>query len=93
MRRLFILCAVALSAAACADRSHGVVIKEEEAMGVAYDRSVELATAVAEAKSYEEFAGARAELEAYEEAMRTQVGGEEYEAFLMSANEVLKNLK
>lgn len=69
------------------------MIKEEEAMSVAYDRSVELATAVAEAKSYEEFAGARAELEAYEEAMRTQVGGEEYEAFLMSANEVLKNLK
>lgn len=93
MRRLFVLCAVALSAAACADRSQGVVIKEEEAMSVAYDRSVELATAVAEAKSYEEFAGARAELEAYEEAMRTQVGGEEYEAFLMSANEVLKNLK
>ena len=69
---------------------HGVaslVLREIPYKGMA------LTTVVAEAKSYEEFAGARAELEAYEEAMRTQVGGEEYEAFLMSDNEVLKNLK
>jgi predicted transcriptional regulator len=82
-----------MSAIACADRGNGVVINEEEAMGVAYDKSVELATAVAEAKSYEEFSEARAELEAYEEAMRQQIGGEDYEVFLSSANEVLKNLK
>ena len=54
---------------------------------------MELATAVAEAKSYEEFVEARAELESYEEAMRTQIGGEDYEIFLQSANEVLSNIK
>lgn len=93
MKRLFILCVVALASVACANRGPAVEIKAEEAIGVAYDKSVELATAVAEAKSYEEFVAARAELERYEEAMRTQIGGEDYEIFLQSANEVLSNIK
>ena len=55
MKRLFILCAVALASVACADRGPTVEISADDALGVAYDKSVELATAVAEAKSYEEF--------------------------------------
>ena len=93
MKRLFIICAVALASVACADRGPTVDINADDALGVAYDKSVELATAVAEAKSYEEFVAARAELEKYEEAMRTQIGGEDYEIFLQSANEVLSNVK
>ena len=93
MKRLFVLCVVALASVACANRGPAVEIEAEEAIGVAYDKSVELATAVAEAKSYEEFVAARAELERYEEAMRTQIGGEDYEIFLQSANEVLSNIK
>ena len=93
MKRLFILCAVAFTAVACADRGPAIEINADDALGVAYDKSVELATAVAEAKSYEEFVAARAELESYEEAMRTQIGGEDYEIFLQSANEVLSNIK
>lgn len=93
MKRLFVLCVVALASVACANRDSAVEIKPEEAIGVAYDKSVELATAVVEAKSYEEFVEARAELERYEEAMRTQIGGEDYEIFLQSANEVLSNIK
>ena len=93
MKRLFIICAVALASVACADRGPTVDINADDALGVAYDKSVELATAVAEAKSYDEFVAARAELEKYEEAMRTQIGGEEYEIFLQSANEVLSNIK
>ena len=93
MKRLFIICAVALASVACADRGPAVDINADDALGVAYDKSVELATAVAEAKSYEEFVAARAELEMYEEAMRTQIGGEDYEIFLQSANEVLSNVK
>ena len=84
---------MAFTAVACADRGPAIEIKAEEAIGVAYDKSVELSTAVAEAKSYEEFVAARAELERYEEAMRTQIGGEDYEIFLQSANEVLSNIK
>ena len=84
---------MALVSVACADRGPAVEISADDALGVAYDKSVELAAAVAEAKSYEEFVAARAELEAYEEAMRTQIGGEEYEIFLQSANEVLSNIK
>ena len=93
MKRLFIICAVALASVACADRGPTVDINADDALGVAYDKSVELATAVAEAKSYDEFVAARAELEKYEEAMRTQIGGEDYEIFLQSANEVLSNVK
>ena len=84
---------MAFTAVACADRGPVIEINADDALGVAYDKSVELATAVAEAKSYEEFVEARAELESYEEAMRTQIGGEDYEIFLQSANEVLSNIK
>ena len=89
MKRLFVLCVVALASVACANRGPAVEIKAEEAIGVAYDKSVELATAVAEAKSYEEFVAARAELERYEEAMRTQIGGEDYDYFVQTCNDIL----
>ena len=93
MKRLLVICTMALASVACVDRGPAVAISADDALGVAYDKSVELAAAVAEAKSYEEFVAARAELEAYEEAMRTQIGGEDYEIFLQSANEVLSNIK
>lgn len=93
MKRLLVICTMALASVACVDRGPAVAISADDALGVAYDKSVELATAVAEAKNYEEFVAARAELEAYEEAMRTQIGGEDYEIFLQSANEVLSNIK
>ena len=92
MKRCLKLLAAASLFVGCS-HGQGIEIKESEAVSVAYDKSVELATAVAEAKSYEEFVAARAELEKYEEAMRTQIGGEEYEIFLQSANEVLSNVK
>lgn len=93
MKRLCVMFAVAFASVSCVDRGPAIEINADDALGVAYDKSVELATAVAEAKSYEEFVAARAELEKYEEAMRTQIGGEEYEIFLQSANEVLSNVK
>ena len=89
MKRLFVICAVALVSVACADRGPAVKISADDALGVAYDKSVELATAVAEAKSYEEFVAARAELEKYEEAMRTQIGGETYILFLEECNYII----
>ena len=61
-------------------------------MALAAEKSVELATKVIEANSYEEFSAARKELEAYEEAFRTQIGGEEYELFMTQCNEILSNI-
>ena len=88
MKRCLKLLAAASLFVGCS-HGQGIEIKESEAVSVAYDKSVELATRVAEAKSYEEFTVARQELEAYEEAMRTQIGGEEYLIFLEEANAVL----
>lgn len=92
MKRCLKLLAAASLFVSCS-HGQGIEIKESEAVSVAYDKSVELATRVAEAKSYEEFIVARQELEAYEEAMRTQIGGEDYEVFVTSVNEILSTLK
>lgn len=93
MKNYLMLLALAVLLVGCADRSSGIEIKEDEAMAVAYDKSYELATKVVEAKTYDEFVEARTELEKYEEAMRTQIGGEDYEVFVTSANEILSTPK
>ena len=92
MKRLFTMLFAAAAVVGCADSGDKVVLSDQNTENQAYEISA-LAYKVVEAKSYEEFAGARAELEAYEEAMRTQIGGEDYEVFLQSANEVLSNIK
>ncbi len=76
----------------CAGDKGKIEIKESDAPMLAVEKSAELATKVMEAKSYEEFCAARQELEAYEEAFRTQIGGEDYEYFMTTCNEILGNI-
>lgn len=83
------MCLAAVAFASCAGDAQGVVIDEQNAQNAAYDLSYELATAVVEAASYEEFKAAREALESHEEAFRTQIGGEEYLIFLEETNYVL----
>ena len=87
MKRLTII-ALCAAAVAC-NNNKAITIDEQGAMNAAYDLSYELATRVMEADSYASFIEARAELEAYEEALRTQIGGEEYEIFLEECNYIL----
>lgn len=89
MKRFFTLLAVAFVAVSCSGNKSEIVIKEEDAIAASSEKSVELATKVVEAKSYEEFQAARQEIEAYEEAFRTQIGGEDYEYFVQTCNEIL----
>ncbi len=89
MKRFFTLLAVAFVAVSCSGNKSEIVIKEEDAITASSEKSVELATKVIEAKSYEEFQAARQEIEAYEEAFRTQIGGEDYEYFVQTCNEIL----
>jgi hypothetical protein len=89
MKRCFTLLAVAVAAVSCSSNKSEIVIKEEEAIAASSEKSVELATKVIEAKSYEEFQAARQEIEAYEEAFRTQIGGESYLIFLEECNAIL----
>lgn len=89
MKRCFTLLAVAFAAVSCSSNKSEIVIKEEEAIAASSEKSVELATKVIEAKSYEEFQAARQEIEAYEEAFRTQIGGEDYEYFIQTCNEII----
>ena len=92
MKRGLMFFALAVACVSCSDRGLGIEIKEEEAIDVAMYKSAELAQAVVEAENIEEFRAARAELEAYEAAMRKQIGGEEYELFMETANQVLANI-
>ena len=92
MKKLFTTLALSCLLAGCADSKCKIEIKEEDAFNLAYEKSRELATSVIEAKSYEEFCEARTALEAYEEAFRTQIGGEEYEIFVTTSNEILGNI-
>jgi hypothetical protein len=89
MKRCFTLLAIAVAAVSCSSNKSEIVIKEEEAIAASSEKSVELATKVIEAKSYEEFQAARQEIEAYEEAFRTQIGGEDYEYFVQTCNEII----
>ena len=89
MKKFFTLLALATIAAACGNNDGGIVIKEEEAIAASSEKSVELATKVIEAETYEEFQAARQELEAWEEAFRTQIGGEDYDYFVETCNEIL----
>ena len=89
MKRFFTLLAVAFAVASCCENKSEIVIKEEDAITASSEKSVELATKVIEAKSYEEFQAARQEIEAYEEAFRTQIGGEDYDYFVQTCNEIL----
>lgn len=89
MKRLAILSLAAVAFASCGGNAEGVVIDEQNAMNAAYDLSLELATAVVEAESYEAFKIAREALESHEVAFREQIGGEEYLIFLEETNAVL----
>ena len=88
MKRCIMLLGVVCLLGSCAEESK-IVIKEEEAIAASSEKSVELATKVIEAKSYEEFKAARQEIEAYEEAFRTQIGGEDYDYFVETCNDIL----
>jgi uncharacterized protein YcfL len=89
MKKIVVLCVAAVALASCGGNAEGVIIDEQNAMNAAYDLSLELATAVIEAESYEAFKSAREALENHEEAFREQIGGEEYLIFLEEANAVL----
>ena len=89
MKKIVVLCVAAVAFASCGGNAEGVTIDEQNAMNAAYDLSLELATAVVEAESYEAFKSAREKLENHEEAFREQIGGEEYLIFLEEANAVL----
>lgn len=92
MKKSLIFLALASLFVACGHRGQSIEIKESDAVEVAYGKSGELAQRVVEAKSYEEFTKARIELEAYEQAMRKQIGGEDYEIFVTTANEILDQI-
>ena len=83
MKRKISILALAALATAC-NGGQGVTIDEQQAFGEAYDKSMELATAVVEAKDYASFCEARATLEACE-----QIGGEEYLIFVEECNTIL----
>jgi len=88
---LMVVAAASLLAGCCSDQNK-IEIKEADASALAAEKSVELATKVVKAKSYEEFCAAREELEAFEEAFRTQIGGEDYDYFMTQCNEILGNI-
>ena len=88
MKRKISIFALAALATAC-NSGQGVTIDEQQAFGEAYDKSMEWATAVVEAKDYASCCEARATLEAYERAFREQIGGEEYLIFVEECNTIL----
>lgn len=90
MKKSIILgCALALMA--CGGGKSEIKIDEQNHLNEAYNLSYELATAIKEATSYEEFRTAADKLKAYEEAFRTQIGGESYLIFLEECNAILND--
>ena len=90
MKKSIILgCALVLMA--CGGGKSEIKIDEQNHLNEAYNLSYELATAVKEATSYEEFRAAADKLKAYEEAFRTQIGGESYLIFLEECNAILND--
>lgn len=90
MKKSIILgCALALMA--CGGGKSEIKIDEQNHLNEAYNLSYELATAVKEATSCEEFRAAADKLKAYEEAFRTQIGGESYLIFLEECNAILND--
>ena len=88
MKKIMILgCAVALMACG-AEKKSEIIINEQNHLNEAYNLSYELATAVKEATTYEEFQEASLNLKSYEEAFRTQIGGESYLIFLEECNAI-----
>lgn len=78
--------------AACGNGGDKIVIDEQNAENIAYDKSYELAEAVINAKNYDEFKAARTALQEWEEAFRTQIGGDEYLIFLEESNTMLNEI-
>ncbi|MBQ2429439.1 MAG: hypothetical protein II274_01140 [Alistipes sp.] len=91
MKRVVMMLGVAVALTACGGNKSEIVISEQNATNMAYDKSFELATKVVEAADYESFRQARAELEAYEQAFREQVGGEAYLIFLEESSAILND--
>ena len=79
---------VALSAC-CNGGSEAITIDEQNHLNEAYNLSYDLATAVVEAKDYEEFKVASDNLKAHKGAFRKQIGGESYQIFLEETNLIL----
>ena len=88
-KSIILVCALALMA--CGGGKSEIKIDEQNHLNEAYNLSYELATAVKEATSYEEFRAAADKLKAYEEAFRTQIGGESYLIFLEECNAILND--
>lgn len=88
MKKFITLCS-ALAFVACGADNNSIIIDEQNHLNEAYNISFDLATAVKDAKSYEEFRAAADELEAHREAFRTQIGGESYLIFLEECNIIL----
>jgi hypothetical protein len=86
-----IILGCALAFMACGGGKSEIKIDEQNHLNEAYNLSYELATAVKEATSYEEFRAAAYKLKAYEEAFRTQIGGESYLIFLEECNAILND--
>ena len=77
---------VAAVVTGCADDKSKIVINDMTPTNDAYNMSLDVATAVVEAKNYEEFKKARKNAEEHKEAFRTQAGGEAYLIFLEECN-------
>jgi hypothetical protein len=92
MKRFFALLIVAASLVSCADDKSKVVINDMNPTNDAYNMSYDVATAVVEAKNYDEFKKARKNAEIHEEAFRTQAGGEAYLIFLEECNYMFQEL-
>ena len=90
MMKKYIILASCLVFMACGNGdAQAIKIDEQNHLNEAYNLSYELATAVKEATTYEEFQEASLNLKSYEEAFRTQIGGESYLIFLEECNAIL----
>lgn len=89
IKRLTFTIIAAVTLTACGGNDKSITIDDQNALNAAYEMSEELATKVAEAKTYEEFKAARQALDAAEEAFRTQIGGETYILFLEECNYII----
>lgn len=87
---LTITSAVALTACGAGD-DRAIVLDEQNALNLAYDKSYELCEKITQAANYEEFKRACALLDAYDEAFRTQIGGEPYLIFIEECNALLSD--
>lgn len=94
MKQLFTIISLATLLSACGNNTESLDIKLEEqnAQSLAYDLSGELAEAVINAQSYEEFQAARANILKHDAAFEEQIGGPNYTIFLEECNYILDEI-